>query len=480
MADETADHAAVVRLLGREPAGDFSVVVRRHDGTPAVIENAPLLRDGRPMPTRYWLVDPALRDAVSRLEAAGGVRRAAGAVPEEAVALAHAHYAAERTRLLPPGHVGPSPSGGVGGTRRGVKCLHAHLAWFLAGGEDPVGRWTAEHLDVRADDFVRSGGGGGDAHTPEGPVAAVDCGTNSTRLIVVDPDDGVLDRQMRITRLGEGVDTTHKLAPAAVERTLSVLRDYRRAMDAHGVVRCRAVATSAARDAVNAEEFLGSVTAVVGVPPEILSGDEEGRLSFVGATSRLPADAAGTGPILVVDIGGGSTELVAGASPASDTRTPLDVRSLDVGCVRVSERFLRHDPPMPEEVAQARRSVEKLVTEAAAHLPELASDGLLIGLAGTVSTLACLEYSITEYDRSRVHHSVLERAHVERWLRLLASEDATARLARPGMARGREDVIVGGVLVLAVVMSVFGRQRCLVSEDDILDGLAAGLLGPSA
>jgi hypothetical protein len=136
----------VARLLGRVPSGAFVVAVRRRDGSPAVIRNAPLLHDGRPMPTRYWLVDPELREAVSRLEAAGGVRRAAAAVDPVALADAHARHASERDRALPTGHAGPRPSGGVGGTRRGVKCLHAHLAWYLAGGDDPVGRWTAEQL----------------------------------------------------------------------------------------------------------------------------------------------------------------------------------------------------------------------------------------------------------------------------------------------------------------------------------------------
>jgi len=147
------DLRAVALLLGRPPAGPFSVRLRRPDGAPAVIENAPLLSDGTPMPTRFWLVDPALREAVSRLEAAGGVRHAERAVAPAAVAEAHVRYAAVRDAALPPGHTGPAPSGGVGGTRRGVKCLHAHLAWYLSGGDDPVGRWTAEQLGVRVSDF---------------------------------------------------------------------------------------------------------------------------------------------------------------------------------------------------------------------------------------------------------------------------------------------------------------------------------------
>ena len=144
----------MARLLGRAPAGVFTVAVRRRDGTPAVIENAPLLEDGRPMPTRYWLLDEEVRDAVSRLEAAGGVRRAEASVDGDALADAHARYAAERDRAMPASHAGPRPSGGVGGTRKGVKCLHAHLAWYLAGGDDPVGRWTVEELGLDVTGFV--------------------------------------------------------------------------------------------------------------------------------------------------------------------------------------------------------------------------------------------------------------------------------------------------------------------------------------
>jgi exopolyphosphatase/guanosine-5'-triphosphate,3'-diphosphate pyrophosphatase len=309
---------------------------------------------------------------------------------------------------------------------------------------------------------------------PSRAVAAIDCGSNSTRLIVVNTDAEVLERQMRITRLGEGVDATGALALAAIERTMVALRAYREVMDAYEVKVRRVVATSAVRDSENAEDFLAGAATIVGVRPEILSGDAEGRLSFAGATARLPEGTTGTGPVLVVDIGGGSTELVIGRTGAGGG--PPVTRSLDLGCVRVSERFFRHDPPLPEELAKARQTVENLVTDAASTLPRLAPNSLLVGLAGTVSTLSCLQHRITVYDRSKVHHSVLGREEVTRWLGVLASEGAAARSERPGMDPGREDVIVGGALVLDVVMAVFGCRRCLVSEDDILDGLAATLL----
>jgi hypothetical protein len=142
------DDARVAELLGRTPAGAFEVVVRAADGAPAVIANAPFLHDGTPMPTRYWLVDPALREAVAAIESSGGVRQAEAAIPADALADAHARYAAERDALIPGGHHGPRPSGGVGGTRQGVKCLHAHLAWWLTGADDPVGEWTALRIGL--------------------------------------------------------------------------------------------------------------------------------------------------------------------------------------------------------------------------------------------------------------------------------------------------------------------------------------------
>jgi exopolyphosphatase / guanosine-5'-triphosphate,3'-diphosphate pyrophosphatase len=302
-------------------------------------------------------------------------------------------------------------------------------------------------------------------------VAAVDCGTNSTRLILVSSDGTVLDRQMRITRLGEQVHATRKLSAAAIDRTLTVLHDYRRVMDGYAVTRARVVATSAARDAVNAEELLAGAAEITGVRPDVLSGREEGRISFAGATAHLPPGLAGTGPVLVVDIGGGSTELVVGHPGAPD----VAIRSLDLGCVRVSERFLHHDPPR-RDLDRARDAVREEVVAVRAEPPPLAPDSLLVGLAGTVSTLACLQYGIAVYDRARVHGALLHRDDVERWLRVLSSEGSGARLARPGMTEGREDVIVGGALVLAVVMESFDRDVCMVSEDDILDGLVAGLL----
>jgi exopolyphosphatase/guanosine-5'-triphosphate,3'-diphosphate pyrophosphatase len=284
-------------------------------------------------------------------------------------------------------------------------------------------------------------------------------------------DGSVLERQMRVTRLGEGVDATHKLSAEAIARTIDVLVDYRRLMDRHGAGRARLVATSAARDAENADEFLSAAEQTTGVPPELLTGLEEGRLSFAGATAALPAGTRG--PLLVVDIGGGSTELAAGNPDwPSDA---VQAVSLDIGCVRISERFLHHDPPAAKELEAARRTIDLEVQRARRVLPELAPKSPVVGLAGTVSTLAALDQQLAAYDRAKIHHVVLGRGTVVGWLDRLAHDDHAARLARPGMVPGRADVIVGGVLVLAAVMADFDRAECLVSEDDILDGLVASL-----
>jgi exopolyphosphatase / guanosine-5'-triphosphate,3'-diphosphate pyrophosphatase len=308
-----------------------------------------------------------------------------------------------------------------------------------------------------------------------GPVvAALDCGTNSTRLLISDADGRILDRQMRVTRLGEGVDTNRKLSGEAIERTLAVLRDYKTRMDAKGVRRARMVATSAARDAVNASEFMTAARDVTGVEPELLSGPEEGLLSFMGATADLPAPSGGSvqpAEELVVDIGGGSTELVLGTAGDGES---VRLLSLDIGCVRVTERFLYSDPPTDDELSRARVGVAAEVTRAVEHLG--AGQGeRLIGLAGTVSTLGSLALGLAEYERDRVHHSVLTSDQVGSWLSRLASEPTRVRAGLPGMEPARADVIVGGVLILSEVMARFRRKKCLVSEADILDGIAAGL-----
>lgn len=432
-------------------------MVRDEWGDPLVIRNSPILDDGTPMPTLFWLVGERARLAVDRLEARGGVRAAEGSVDPEALTAAHRAYAAERDADLPDGWRGPRPVGGVGGTRLGVKCLHAHYAWYLAGGDDPVGRWVADVL-------------GSEPRTTTATVAAVDCGTNSTRLLLAGPKGETIDRLMRITRLGEGVDVNRRLAATAIDRTVAVLREYRKLMDRHAVERVRMAATSAARDAANRDEFFSAAEEVIGVPPELLRGDEEGRLSFIGATHELDPQP---GPWLVADIGGGSTEIAFGAVAGED---PSVVRSLDVGCVRLTERFLTEDPPSAQSLQEAREHVSALLAELSRDHPEIREARTLLGLAGTVAALAAIEQGLGDYDRSRIHHHVLTLAKVEELLGVLGGESAGERRRRPGVEHDRADVIVGGALVLAEIMRHFGFESCVASEADILDGMVMSLL----
>jgi len=297
-------------------------------------------------------------------------------------------------------------------------------------------------------------------------VAAIDCGTNSTRLLVTDGSRAV-ERLMRITRLGEGVDGTGRLSPDAIARTVSVLREFRSAMDRDGVQAVRMSATSAVRDASNREQFMAAAEDVVGIRPEVLSGMEEGRLAFAGATAELDPS---NGPFLVVDIGGGSTELVVGRDE------PVGVESMDVGCVRITEKFLHHDPPRPEELSDALMEVRDQLEDAVRAVPELNDAQQMIGLAGTVTTVAAVELGLTEYDRDRIHHFWLTRAAAEDVFRTLATESRASRLGNPGLEEARADVIVGGCVVLVAVLRYFDLSGCLVSESDILDGLASSLL----
>jgi exopolyphosphatase/guanosine-5'-triphosphate,3'-diphosphate pyrophosphatase len=302
-------------------------------------------------------------------------------------------------------------------------------------------------------------------------VAALDCGTNSTRLLVATGGaDGSLqeiDRRMVITRLGAGVDGRRALEPAAVERTLEVLRGYRRAMDEHGVERVRASGTSAVRDATNGDGFLDAAAEVLGAPVELLSGDEEGRLAFAGATADLdPAD----GPFLVVDIGGGSTEFIVG------TTEPEGLVSVDVGCVRLTERFLHSDPPKAEELSAAISVTLAHLEDVARELPAAREARSLVGLAGTVTTVAAVELGLPAYDRERTHHFRLTRAAAEEVFRTLATEARADRIHNPGLEEARADVIVGGCCVLVAVLRFFEADELLVSEADLLDGLARSLL----
>ncbi len=304
-------------------------------------------------------------------------------------------------------------------------------------------------------------------------VAAVDCGTNSIRLLVADVDEAEgaplreVDRRMEIVRLGEGVDRTGRLSPAALERTFTACDAYAEVIRAAGAERVRFVATSASRDVENRDDFVAGVRERLGVEPEVVTGDEEAWLSFAGATRELLGGDAAT-PFLVVDIGGGSTELVLG------DRDVTAARSVDVGCVRMTERHLHDDPPTAGQVAAARADVEEAVRDAARTVP-LAEARTLVGLAGSVTTVAAMALGLAAYDPERIHHSRISAADVHDVARTLLAMTHDQRAALPFMHPGRVDVIGAGALVLAVVLENVPVDEVLVSEHDILDGIAFSL-----
>ncbi len=297
-------------------------------------------------------------------------------------------------------------------------------------------------------------------------VASIDCGTNSVRLLITDGQNQI-ERLMRITRLGQGVDATGMLDPEAIERTLSVLREYKEVIDQNNVQKIRMAATSASRDAKNRDDFFNAAERILGVRPELLSGEEEGRLSFLGATADLDLSL---GPFLVCDIGGGSTEFVYGTENAEQTI------SVDMGCVRMTEAWLLSDPPLPEELSQALSVIEIHLDDVLREVPDAPQAKTFVGLAGTVSNTAMVEQGMPEYDRDKVHHFVLTKAAVEDVFRTLATESVEERKFNPGLEPQRADVIVGGLCVLVMIMRRFGFSECVVSEADILDGLAMSLL----
>ena len=302
------------------------------------------------------------------------------------------------------------------------------------------------------------------------PVAAIDCGTNSVRLLITSDGRTQIERLMRITRLGQGVDATGRLNEAAIERTLDVLREYREVIDQHGVTKIRMAATSASRDASNRDEFFQAAQEILGVMPELISGEEEGRLSFQGATADLDPEL---GPFLVCDIGGGSTEFVFGTTEAESTI------SVDMGCVRITETWFHHDPPTAEELSQAISVIEIYLDDVLRAIPNLGEARTFVGLAGTVSNTASVELGLAEYDREQIHHFVLTKSAVEDVFRTLATESIAERKENPGLEEQRADVIVGGLCVLVATMRRLGLSNCLVSESDILDGLAMSLLAES-
>lgn len=427
-----------------------------------MIRNRPLDADGNPFPTMYWLTCPDAVRAVSRLESEGRIaslndRYEVDQDFREAVDQAHAAYAAEREEVLP----GSGTWGGVGGTRQKIKCLHAQYAYHLAGGDDVVGRWTAERVEpVHPSE-------------PGGRVAAIDQGTNSTRLLVLEPqgpDDDPLElaRDMRITRLGKDVDRTGRLDPDSIERALEAVGRFARRARALHAERIRLGATSAVRDASNREEFLGPLRNLFEGEPEVIDGEQEAALSFLGGTRGL--DPA-TGPFLLVDIGGGSTEFVYGHHPTVVERAI----STQMGSVRLTEKVHPSDPPSVADLRAFDELIEARLDEVERAVP-VGDARTLVAVAGTATTLQACALALERYDPDLIHRSTLSLSDAERTLRELVAMTNEERAAIPVMPKGRGDVIVAGARILVNAMRRFGFEEALVSETDILDGLALELL----
>lgn len=302
-------------------------------------------------------------------------------------------------------------------------------------------------------------------------VAAIDCGTNSVRMLV-SSDGRDLARRMRIVRLGEGVDRTGRLDPAAIERTRVALRDFAAELSVLGAGEVRMVATSATRDATNRDDFLAMVRAVLGVEPAVISGEQEALLSYAGATAGLPGLVW---PVLVADVGGGSTELVLGE--AAGSAGVVAARSMNVGCVRLTERHLHSDPPRPPEVAAASRDVESGLVEAARTV-HVGRATTFLGLAGSVTTVAAHALGLGCYDPNVIHGVRVAAADVFSACEELLGMTREQRAMLPYLHPGRVDVIGGGALIVAALLRAAGCPDMVVSEHDILDGIVASLGAP--
>ncbi len=314
-------------------------------------------------------------------------------------------------------------------------------------------------------------------------LAAIDCGTNSIRLLIADASGGQLrdvHRETRIVRLGQGVDATGQFAPDAIDRTRAALADYASLLEAHGVERVRMVATSAARDVANRDVFFAMAADVLGavIPgavAEVITGAEEAELSFRGAVGEL--DHAGA-PFVVVDLGGGSTEIVLGGGPAGDG--VVASYSADIGCVRLTERCLHSDPPTPEEVVAARQVVRERLDVALGVVP-VEGARTWVGLAGTMTTLSALAHNLTTYDPAVIHLSRVSGSDLLAVCERLIGMTRSQRAALPPMHEGRADVIGGGAIVVEELACELrtraGIDELTVSEHDILDGIVLSIAG---
>lgn len=488
---KTWSAAVVEGQLGRPPRGLVGVAVTCPFGFPAVVETGPYLEDGKPFPTLLYLTCPSAAQAVSREEAAGGVgllRHLARDSPDQRAALLEleACYRRRRAQLAKPMKIdrGAVLEAGIGGPPLDeASCLHAYTAallaatggWFSPEGTPPVDT-PAAATTQRWQDLLAGlgplwcGDGACASFAPSGGRrAAIDLGTNSVRLLVADLVAGrprTVVRRARVTRLGEGLETSRRFSPEARRRTAAVVAEFVAEARQTGAETIALVGTSACREATDGVEFVGGLAREHAIAARVVSGEEEACLSFLGATLDI------TGDVVLLDVGGGSTELV-----RSRAEGGLTAVSVDVGCVSGNERWFTSDPPSPEERRAARMAVHDLFAPltaafgANAPMTRPPEECVLVGVAGTVTTYACLSLGLAEYDPEAIHLTSLERTLLAGEVERLSTMRASDRAALACMQKGRADVIVAGGEILLGVLETLGWERLIVSERDILDGV---------
>lgn len=489
------DMEIMSRQLGRTMRGVVSIARRCACGAPAVVRTLPRLPSGAPFPTSFYLTLPSLVEEISRVEATGTLAEwteelAGDPEAQRKHRRAHEHFLERRDEL---GDVEEIRGISCGGMPERVKCLHALAGHALAEGPglnpygDRVLEQIAESASIercRCEDTPASvtAEWEADGTRPTDRVAAIDCGTNSIRLLIADAADDPdrpggpaltdIDRTMTIVRLGYGVDRTGVLDPEAIDRTLEALRSYKQRIDAAGVAPAavRFVATSATRDASNRDDFVRGVRSILGIDPEVIDGAEEATLSFQGAVTSLPS--APEAPSLVVDIGGGSTELIIGAEE------PEAEVSLNIGSVRIMERHLQDDPPSEDAIRAAERDIDEMLDTATEI--DLSRVRSLVGVAGTVTTMTAHALGLDQYEPDAIHGAETD---VERFAELCEEMARTPRAEREQMAYihpGRVDVIGAGALVWARILRRVAAEGhvsvAVTSEHDILDGIALSAL----
>lgn len=511
--------------LGRPARDVVEIGARCVCGNPLVATTAPRLSNGIPFPTTFYLTHPVLTAAVSRLEADGVMADMTDRLQKDedlaaAYRAAHEAYLQERDRIGQAAaleEVTEIRGISAGGMPERVKCLHVLVGHALAAGPgvNPLGDEALERIsEWWTADVCRCAG----AWDPEAPVpardlsrhvkrierlraqtvAAVDCGTNSIRLLIARATENAADgeagadeatapfedllREMRVVRLGEGVDATGEFSPEALERTFTAAEEYAGHIQRLHAGTIRFVATSASRDVSNRDAFVEGIRERLGVVPEVISGDEEAALSFAGAVSVLdPTGWSATDQVLVVDLGGGSTEFVTGTIAGPNGPEVTASISTNMGCVRFTERHLHSDPPTAEEVDAATADITTILNQVEQTVP-LEKVRAVVGVAGSITTVTAAALGLTAYERDLIHGTELSLAAIDETARSLLAATRAERAEMPFMHPGRVDVIGSGALIWTTLLDRVQQATggavttALTSEHDILDGIALSIL----